>query len=471
MRLTLAIIPLLVASGAPASAETFYIAPTGSDSTGNGSAEKPWATLARAAQGIPDDGSTVLAMDGTYEGAQSIGRRFGKVATFKAQNPYRARLRSAPPKHRVFYIYDACNVVVDGFEIEGAPSVGEFLVHIGSAGAHHIVFQNNVIHDSYDNDLVKINDRAHHVTFRGNVMYNVPKPGDEHMDINTVTDVTVEDNIFFNDFTGSGRPNANNTHPFVLIKNSGSAFVTERFQVRRNVFLNWEGAPDQPFLLIGEDGKPFLEAKDVTVENNLFLGNSPNRIQSVFGVKGAGQIVFRANTAVGDMPHGEWGYAVRISREDANPVNEAIAFHNNIWSSPGGAMGFFSSGKPEDSKGVVLNRNLYWNGGKPILPRRNVLNVTDDPAALVADPLLASPKDVILPRWDREKGAFRSGSKTIREELVRLVMQYGALKPGSPAIDAADPANMPEDDILGRPRPKGGKPDLGAFELEAGSRR
>jgi len=26
---------------------------------------------------------------------------------------------------------------------------------------------------------------------------------------------------------------------------------------------------------------------------------------------------------------------------------------------------------------------------------------------------------------------------------------------------------MPEDDILGRTRPKGRKPDLGAFELEA----
>jgi hypothetical protein len=145
---------LAVAPGLQAASDTYYVSPAGSDASGNGSAANPWATLAQAAQKIPDDSSTVLALDGIYEICQTIGRRFEKVATFKAQHPYRARLRSAPPKHRAFYIYDACNVVVDGFEIEGAPATGEFPVHIGTANAHHIVFQNNVIHDSYDNDLV-----------------------------------------------------------------------------------------------------------------------------------------------------------------------------------------------------------------------------------------------------------------------------------------------------------------------------
>ena len=37
-----------------------------------------------------------------------------------------------------------------------------------------------------------------------NVFYN-QSGSDEHIDINSVTDVLVQDNVFFNDFAGSGR--------------------------------------------------------------------------------------------------------------------------------------------------------------------------------------------------------------------------------------------------------------------------
>ena len=43
----------------------------------------------------------------------------------------------------------------------------------------------------------------------GNVFYNQPKGGDEHLDINTVHDVMVEDNVFFNDYAASRRPVVN----------------------------------------------------------------------------------------------------------------------------------------------------------------------------------------------------------------------------------------------------------------------
>ena len=88
--------------------------------------------------------------------------------------------------------------------------------------------------------------------FLGNLFYNQPRQGDEHMDINTVHDVMVEDNVFFNDFAASNRRMLNNTHPFVLIKNSGSQQQTRNFLVRGNVFLNWEGLGDQSYLLLGD---------------------------------------------------------------------------------------------------------------------------------------------------------------------------------------------------------------------------
>ncbi len=466
MKVALAAAACLLAGGRGAGG-TYYLSPAGSDSGGDGSAARPWLTLAHAADRIPDDGSAVLLLDGTYEGLQSIARHFKVPATFRAAHPYRARLRN-PKGHRVLRIYDASNVVLEGIEFEGAPAKGEYLVHVSTANARHITFQDCILHDSHDNDIVKVNDRASFITFRGNLFYNQnQKGGDEHLDINTVTDVTLEDNIFFNDYAGSGRTNANNTHPFVLIKNSGREPVSRRFRVRRNVFLNWEGARDQPFLLVGEDAKPFHEAEDVTVENNLFLGNSANPIGSAFGVKGARRITFRANTVSGDLPVRGGCYAARLNREGANPVIEDIGFYNNIWSDPAGTMDDFADGPPADSRNVTLRRNLYWNGGRPIPRDEAVINAADDPKAIVADPRLGDPKGLVLPRLDPATGRFRSGCATIREEFTRLVTAYGAPGAGSPALDAADPANMPPDDILGRARPAGARPDLGAFEAGA----
>ena len=67
-----------------------------------------------------------------------------------------------------------------------------------------VVFRNNIFHDSWNNDILKINNGARRVTVEGNVFYN-QTGSDEHMDVNSVTDVVIQDNIFFNDFAGSGR--------------------------------------------------------------------------------------------------------------------------------------------------------------------------------------------------------------------------------------------------------------------------
>jgi hypothetical protein len=81
----------------------------------------------------------------------------------------------------------------------------------------------------------------------------------------------------------------------------------------------------------------------------------------------------------------------------------------------------------------------------------------------VADPLIQTDQStIILPAWDEGAGRFPAGSASIRQEFERLVLTYGAPAEGSPAIDAADPAAMPADDILGRARDS--RPDIGAFE-------
>ena len=191
----------------------YYVAPRGSDQTGDGSSRRPWATLRHATDSMPDVGAEVIFLDGSY-GPQSLGRAFRKPVIVRAQHPYRARWIGSDPRHRVLTIQRGRRVTISGFEMAGRPGgKGEYLIHITTAETSQILLHNNIIHDSYDNDIIKINAGCHHIRFLGNLLYNQPKKGDEHMDINTVHDVMVEDNVFFNDFAASNRPVLNNTHP------------------------------------------------------------------------------------------------------------------------------------------------------------------------------------------------------------------------------------------------------------------
>jgi hypothetical protein len=472
-------LPLLVVGAVLCSASalayagsTRYLSPTGDDAKGDGSRQRPWKTIRFATDHVADDGASIILLDGVYEGSQSIGRHFTQTCTICAENPYRARLRSPADRNRVFYCYDGSNVKLQGLEMFGSgATAGEYMVHLGGSKVHDLTFENCIIHDSYNNDLIKINDLANHILFRGCIYFNqTDHGGDEHFDINTVTDIAVEDSIFFNDYAGSGRKSENQAHAFIVIKNSSNKpDITQRIALRRNIFLNWQGRADEAFILLGEDGKPFFEAQKVTIENNLFIHNSPLRLWSTLLMKGGlRDITFRANTIVGHpLIRATGGLAAVCLRIDQNPPMGDINFCNNMWCDRTGEMSRFSmsDGKvfAPGSKQVISN-NLYWNGGKSVPTTPNdVLVPGRDAKKVLADPGLPDPSgEVLLPRLDPATGKFPSGQTSIRGEFERLVNRYATLGASSPAIGAADVANMPATDILGRPRGK--QPDVGCYQ-------
>ena len=316
---------------------------------------------------------------------------------------------------------------------------------------------------------MKINNGAQNITVSGNLFYN-QTGSDEHIDINSVREVVVQDNIFLNDFAGSGRSNANSTSAYVVIKDSngnddgllGSRDIT----LRRNIFLSWEGSVGYGFVQVGEDGTANYEADGVLLENNLLLGNATNRMRAPFAVMGSRNVTIRNNTVSGDLPASAFG--MRLYSFGDNQPNADIRFYNNIWSDPGGTMGTFSDTPQGQTASFVLSTNLYWNGGQP-LPNNPaaLVNIAADTARVVGDPRLGSQAGLVPPRWSGSQ--FADGSASIRQAFERLATQYGTPGVGSAALDKALPAQSPADDLLGNLRPRGAAPDLGALEVQQGA--
>lgn len=460
------------------SGDVFHVATDGSDETGDGSETSPWATITHALDSVPD-GSTILVGSGLYEGRVRIRGSFEAGVVVRSEVPYGARLRHTETVVTAYEASAGCHgITVEGFDIaHSGEGAGALVFHIdggGDGSVHHITVRNNVLHDSYNNDILKVNHGISDVVIERNLFYN-QTGSDEHIDINSAANIVVQDNIFMSDFAGSGRTNDNDTSSFIVIKDSNTTedmyTGSHHIVVRRNVFLGWEGTSGTNFLLLGEDGHPIHEAHDVLAENNLMIGNSPNPMRAPFGVKGGRDIVFRNNTIVGDLPC--LAFAMRLNTEGDNPANENVQFFNNIWSDPTGTMGArdssdtndFSDTPPSDTLSFTIDTNLYWNGGDPIPEDGSELvNHTDDPHAVLSDPLLGDQTGLVLPRWDPGSGGFADGSATICEAFERLVDLYGTPGTGSGATDQALASQAAGDDVLGRTRT--GAPDIGALETD-----
>lgn len=449
----------------------YWLAPPPAGNDGNpGTFDDPWATMEYASETLPDQNCTVWIKDGLYTGRNTIHRRFTNLVTFKAVNPYKAVFEDSGSP---LVVRGARNVTFEGMEFRHSdPDASVYVIQVSRKDenwSEHITFRNNLFHDSYNNDLMKIHNGSRYIIVEGNVFYN-QGPNEQHLDVNSVTDVFVQDNIFFNDFAGSGRVAPGDTKHFIMIKDSNESedglLGAQRIHVRRNIFLNWQGG-NETMIKAGNDGKPYHEAIDVLVENNLIIGNSPTPVSAALGVRGAKNVTYAHNTIVGDLPAKV--HAMRVNITDLNPKNENIHFLNNIWSDPTGTMGVaeqgdspeFSDGEPSQTINMILDNNLYWNDGEPIPPGEVLSPLEDDANLLVADPLLRKDQaNVVLPRWSGDH--FPSGNQTIRQEFERLVELYGQIPAHSPAVGAANPDYAPADDILGRPRST--TPSLGAYE-------
>ena len=466
-----------VATATPAPSGIFYVAVDGRNEKDGGSEQDPWATIDYAASHVPDR-ALIWVQPGTYEGEIEVRDKFEDGIQIISAVPYEARLRQSG----IVFKCDTCQgITIEGFDIaHSGPGAEQYVIQIQDEkgkgeGGRNVVLRNNILHDSYNNDIIKVNNGAQHITIEDNIFYN--QSGlDSHIDVNSTIDIIIQDNIFFNDFEGSGRSNNNDTGSFIVVKDSNDddddILGSTNVIIRRNILLNWQGTDGNAFITIGEDSVDYYQAFGVLIENNLLLGNSPYPIRAAWVVKGSRDITFQNNTIVGDLP--SKAFAMRLTLQDNNLVNQNIHIYNNIWSDPTGTMGSEGEGTANDFSDTLLGEtenfallnNLYWNG-EAIIPvdDTDLINYTNDPAAIIANPGLPLQNALVLPRWDEERGRFADDSATIREAFEQLVLLYGALPSHSPAIDQADPAFSSAEDILSTPRPSD-LPDIGAYEYQ-----
>lgn len=451
-------------------APNFYVATDGNDDSGNGSADSPWATITHALDSVPD-GSVILVREGVYTGRVRIRGQFANGVTVRSEVPYRAQLRA---DETVLTIFEAQGITIEGFDISHLnPSASDLVIQIqdamgdepgGAEFTSRITLRNNIIHDSYSNDLLKINNGAQQIAVLGNLFYN-QGDSDEHIDINSVADVVVADNIFFNAFEGSNRPITGESSSFIVVKDSNDSedgiVGTRNLTIQRNIFLHYEGSEGHNMVLLGEDGASYFEADNVLIENNLFLGDG-RHIRAPFGTKGVHNVVFRHNTISGDMPGG--AFAWRSNVEGDNQANDNIQLYNNIFSDPTGTMDNFATAPQGETDSFTLNNNLYWNGGQPLPTGGDEsISIQDDGQMIEGDPRLNPAQNIALPLWDSASATFGDGSADIRTVFLSLVQTYGVPQADSAAIDRADAEHGSAEDILGQPRTIA---DLGAYEVQ-----
>ena len=139
----------------PSLGRSLYVAPDGSDSTGDGTQSKPWASIQKAAD-LVEPGDIVYVSPGTYSETVRITRSgaSGNYVTFAAtqlsspdaQTVVIAPLGDAGHRETTGFSTDAAYVRIKGFAIVG----GNTGVRIGDT-SHHVIVEDNFVSGYGDN--------------------------------------------------------------------------------------------------------------------------------------------------------------------------------------------------------------------------------------------------------------------------------------------------------------------------------
>lgn len=136
--------------GGTATGKNYYVSPDGSDSTGDGSAARPWATIAYASTQI-GPGATVHVAPGSYAGniSTNVSGTSGARITYISDTPHAARIFNAAwngDLNQSVWVNVGSFVTIEGFDVSGYAFQG-----IDNSGAN-VVIQGNHVHNVVPHD-------------------------------------------------------------------------------------------------------------------------------------------------------------------------------------------------------------------------------------------------------------------------------------------------------------------------------
>ena len=364
---------VLTLFGQCASAATYYVATTGSDSN-PGTASAPFRHLSKGAAAATNPGDTVIVMDGTYDNEGQIDPNYvvtlnfsgaaGNPITFKAQNRGKAVLDSMSTAtgttcngaYSYFNLRNAAFIVIQGFVIQRGCHEG---IHSNDS-AHDITIRWNEIKnianhtqtDQIGQDGIYLNNAEYNFIFDGNLFHDIGRTDGQtllHFDhgiYSHAQNMTIINNIFYNMNRGFSIQIADGASNW-LVANNTFAFGNANGEAGQIMFWNTNS--------------------NITVRNNIFYNpNSSAMTRYAATISGSAfdhNLVYGVSTVISDVT----GFTIGINQIGANPlfVNASTApydFHAQL----GGAgidAGVNLSAVLSDFDGVTRPQGLSTDVG------------------------------------------------------------------------------------------------------------
>ncbi len=400
-----------------ACAGDYWVGRRGRDGTGIGSRNRPWATLQYAADRVRP-GDTVHVLDGDYGGfdVRRGGTRNAPIG-FKAEGKRVRIVRRNAATPDGINVENADYVVLDGFVVNDMPRAGVR----GVASAHLTIRGIRADHNGTwgiftghcDDLTIVANEVSRSVKEHGIYVSN---SGDRPM---------IGGNISWGNRQCGIHMNGDRT--------AGGDGMISGARVENNIiFDNGRGGGSG----INCDG----------VEDSLFLNNL------LYNNHASGISLYKIDAASESSNNRVINNTIMVARDGRWAVNLGAGTGNVIYNN------------------ILLNRNpaagSIKNTAVGMTGFRSDHNIVTDRFSL-GDGNHVVP----LEAWSRKTG---HDQHTIVAAPAELFVNEPAadfhLLANAPAVDRADPALSPRQDLEGHPRPSGSGPDVGALEIKDGER-
>jgi parallel beta-helix repeat protein len=396
-----------------AQGQAYYVDPSGSDTTGDGSQAHPWASIVFAATKV-SAGDTVWINPGIYAGGVIVetGGSAAEPITFQASGPG-VVIEGSGGDRDAFFIDGADYVIVDGLTIQHANRAG-----LRISLADHVTVRNATFADNGKWGL--FTDFSDYTTVENSESYGAV---DEHgIYISNSSDYpTIRGNRLHNNHDCGLHMNGD-------ISQGGDGIISHGLVENNVIYENGTGGCSG----INMDG-----VTDTLVRNNLLYANHASGI-SIYQIDGGSgsQNNLIYNNTIHMASDGRWAINIPNTSDTNNRVFNNILYNEHSWR---GSISIASSTLPgfASDYNVVMDRFSSDDGDTRIS----------------------------LVEWQQLGYDLHSIIATPPELFMDAVAGDYHLKQGSPAIDQGTPLAEVTQDLQGNPRPAGSAFDIGAYEF------